>query len=112
MMPAPRIIGKIHVDGATLRYGDFPTGLSNLAGDFNFDTTRILFENVTAESGGGNLNIGGTMSYGNGSVNYTVNARSDQVRIRYPEGMSWLVAGKLRFSGKARRRGSIGRIRV
>ena len=95
----PRFNGKVHIEGASLRYGDFPAGLSNVAGDFNFDASRMVFENVTAESGGGHLNIGGTVAYGDGPLNYTINARSDQVRIRYPVGMSWLVGGTLRLSG-------------
>ena len=35
----PRFNGKVHIEGASLRYGDFPAGLSNVAGDFNFDAT-------------------------------------------------------------------------
>jgi translocation and assembly module TamB len=108
----PRLNGKVHVDGASFRYGDFPTGLSNVAGDFNFDASRMLFDNVTAESGGGQLNIGGTVSYGNGPMTYTINARSDQVRVRYPVGMSWLVGGTLRLSGNTDAATLSGRIVV
>jgi translocation and assembly module TamB len=98
-LSTPRFNGKVHVEGASFRYGDFPAGLSNMAGDFNFDATRMVFENVVAESGGGHLTIGGTLTYGEGPLSYTLNARSDQVRIRYPVGMSWLMAGTLRLSG-------------
>ncbi len=108
----PRFNGKVHVEGASFRYGDFPTGLSNVAGDFNFDASRMLFDNVTAESGGGKLNIGGTVSYGNGPKSYTINARSDQVRVRYPVGMSWLVGGTLRLSGNTDAATLSGRIVV
>jgi translocation and assembly module TamB len=108
----PRLNGKVHVEGASFRYGDFPTGLSNVAGDFNFDASRMLFDNVTAESGGGHLNIGGTVSYGNGPMTYDINARSDQVRVRYPVGMSWLVGGTLRLSGNTDAATLSGRIVV
>ncbi len=111
-VPSPRFNGKVHVEGATLRYGDFPAGLSNVAGDFNFDATRMMFENVTAESGGGHLNIGGTAAYGDGPLIYTLNARSDQIRIRYPAGMSWLVGGTLRLSGNTQAATLSGRIVV
>lgn len=95
----PRLNGKVHLEGASFRYGDFPAGLSNVAGDFNFDTNRMVFDNVAAETGGGRLILGGTLSYGEGPLTYVLNARSDQVRIRYPVGMSWLVGGNLRLSG-------------
>jgi translocation and assembly module TamB len=111
-MSTPRFNGKVHVEGASLRYGDFPSGLSNVAGDFNFDASRMVFENVTAESGGGHLTVGGTVTYGEGPLTYTLNARSDQVRIRYPVGMSWLAGGTLRLSGDAQAATLSGRIVV
>lgn len=106
----PRFNGKVHIDGASFRYGDFPTGLSNIAGDFNFDATRMVFENVVAESGGGHLNMGGTLTYGDGPLTYVLNVKSDEVRIRYPVGMSWLVAGTLRLSGNEQAATLSGRI--
>jgi translocation and assembly module TamB len=111
-VPSPRFNGRVHVEGATLRYGDFPAGLSNVAGDLNFDATRLMFENVTAESGGGHLNIGGAATYGDGPLNYTLNVRSDQVRVRYPVGMSWLLGGTLRLSGNTQAATLSGRIVV
>ncbi len=83
-MATPRLNGKVHLEGASLRYGDFPAGLSNVAGDFNFDVNRMVFDNVVAQSGGGRLAIGGTVAYGGGPLNYVLNVHSDQVRIRYP----------------------------
>jgi translocation and assembly module TamB len=109
-LTAPRFNGKIHVEGATARYGDFPAGLSNLTGDFNFDAARMAFENVTAESGGGHLSLGGTVAYGEGQLSYTLTANSEQVRIRYPAGMSWLGGGTVRLSGNAQSATLSGRI--
>jgi len=106
----PRFNGKVHIEGASLRYGDFPAGLSNVAGDFNFDATRMVFDNVVAETGGGRINLGGTVAYGEGPLNYALNARSDQIRIRYPVGMSWLMGGTLRLSGNAQSATLSGRI--
>ena len=108
----PRFNGKVHVEGVSLRYGDFPAGLSNVAGDFNFDANRMVFDNVVAETGGGRLAIGGTVAYGEGPMNYVLNARTDQVRIRYPVGMSWLVGGTLRLSGNSQAATLSGRIVV
>ncbi len=106
----PRFNGKVHIEGASLRYGDFPAGLSNVTGDFNFNATRMVFDNVAAETGGGRLTIGGTVAYGEGPLTYVLNARSDQVRIRYPVGMSWLVGGNLRLSGNDQAATLSGRI--
>jgi translocation and assembly module TamB len=111
-MVTPRLNGRVRIEGASLRYGDFPAGLSNVAGNLNFDATRMVFDNVLAESGGGRLTIGGTVVYGEGPLNYAINVRSDQVRIRYPVGMSWLVGGSLRLSGNSQAATLSGRIVV
>jgi translocation and assembly module TamB len=95
----PRITGKVHIESASARVADFPTGMSNITGDLVFDATRLFFENVTAEAGGGTLHLTGGVNYIESPLRYDVNVRSDRVRIRYPEGMSWLVGGTLRLTG-------------
>src|SRR6202040_4448475 len=95
----PRINGRIHIDSANAREADFPTGLSNIAGDFVFDDTRLFFNDMTAEAGGGTLHVTGSVTYTERPLRYDITARSDRTRIRYPEGMSWLTGGSLRLTG-------------
>jgi translocation and assembly module TamB len=96
---SPRITGKVRLENVAANFGDFPAGLSQMNGDFVFDSSRLLFENVSAETGGGRLLLGGSLSYGEGPLRYDIIAQTARVRIRYPEGMSWLVGGTLRLSG-------------
>jgi translocation and assembly module TamB len=95
----PRITGRVHIENASTRVADFPTGLSAIKGDVVFDATRLYFENMSAESGGGTLHLSGSVNYAESPLRYDVSVRTDRVRIRYPEGMSWLVGGSLRLSG-------------
>jgi translocation and assembly module TamB len=95
----PSITGRIHIDNASGRLADFPTGLSAVTGDLIFDATRLHFENLTALAGGGTLHLTGSVNYTERPVRYDITARSDSTRIRYPEGMSWLTAGSLRLTG-------------
>jgi translocation and assembly module TamB len=95
----PRINGRIHIEKANARVADFPTGLSNVKGDFVFDDTRLSFEDMTAEAGGGTLHVSGSVTYTERPLRYDITARSDSTRIRYPEGMSWLTGGSLRLTG-------------
>lgn len=95
----PRVNGTIHVENASARYGDFPTGLTHIAGNFIFDSTRLLFEKVTADSGGGHLEFSGQVQYGESPIHYDVSTKTAGVRIRYPEGMSWQANGNLRLAG-------------
>ena len=111
-LASPRITGRVHVQDASVRYGDFPAGLSQVAGDFTFDTSRMTFDNVTSETGGGRLQLSGSLSYGNGPFSYDLTARTAQVRVRYPAGMSWLAGGNLRLSGTAQAATLSGRLTV
>ena len=95
----PRITGRIHIENASARAADFPTGLSAINGDVVFDATRMYFESMSAESGGGTLHLSGNVNYSESPLRYDVSVATDRVRIRYPEGMSWLVGGSLRLVG-------------
>ena len=108
----PRITGRVHVQDTSVRYGDFPAGLSQLTGDFVFDASRITFANVTSETGGGRLLLSGLLTYGNGPVSYDLSARTEQVRVRYPAGMSWLASGDLRLLGTTQAAALSGRVSV
>ncbi|HTB91393.1 MAG TPA: translocation/assembly module TamB domain-containing protein [Candidatus Sulfotelmatobacter sp.] len=95
----PRIIGRVKLNSISVRSADFPTGLSNLKGDLVFDANRLFFDNVTGEAGGGLITLAGTANYSEKPFRYDISAKTDRIRIRYPEGMSWLVGGGLRLSG-------------
>src|SRR5262249_61189244 len=95
----PRITGRVHIENASARAVDFPTGLSALQGDLVFDASRLYFENVSAEAGGGTMNFSGNVYFADSPARYDISVRSDRVRIRYPQGMSWLAGGTLRLSG-------------
>jgi translocation and assembly module TamB len=95
----PRITGKVHIENAQARAIDFPTGLSGIKGDLVFDASRLYFENLTAQVGGGELSASGSVYYADRPIRFDITTRTDGVRIRYPEGMSWQVAGNLRLTG-------------
>jgi translocation and assembly module TamB len=95
----PRITGRVHIEKASARAAEFPTGLSAIMGDVVFDATRLYFEDMSAESGGGTLHLSGSVNYAESPSRYDVSVRTDRVRIRYPLGMSWLVGGSLRLTG-------------
>jgi translocation and assembly module TamB len=95
----PRITGKIHIDNATARAIDFPTGLNNIKGDLIFDASRLYFENITAQVGGGTLTSSGSVYYADRPIRFDITTHTGGVRIRYPEGMSWQAMGNLRLTG-------------
>lgn len=98
-MSSPRITGRANVKDAAANYADFPVGLSNVNGNFIFDQSRLTFDGLTANAGGGQLKLAGSVTYGQGPMRFDVNTTTSTVRIRYPTGMSWLADGTLRLSG-------------
>jgi translocation and assembly module TamB len=108
----PRVTGRATVRDASANYADFPIGLSKVNGDMLFDKNRLVFDRITAESGGGQLILSGNLNYGEGPLRYEVNANTSSVRIRYPTGMSWLAGGNLQLSGTQTAAILSGRIRV
>ncbi len=98
-MSHPRITGRASLKDASATYSDFPAGLSHVSGDLVFDRSRMLFDRITAQSGGGQLVLNGGVNYGEGPLRYELNASTTLVRIRYPAGMSWLASGAVQLSG-------------
>ncbi|MGH9715025.1 MAG: translocation/assembly module TamB domain-containing protein [Candidatus Acidiferrales bacterium] len=111
-MARPRVTGRANVRDASANYSDFPVGLSHVSGDFVFDRSRLLFERVTAQAGGGQLVLNGGVTYADGPVRYEVNVATTTVRIRYPAGMSWLAGGTLQLAGTSEAAILSGRVEV
>jgi translocation and assembly module TamB len=95
----PRIIGRVNLDNGSARAPDFPTGLSNVKGDLVFDANRLFFDNLTGEAGGGVISLAGSVNYSEKPMRYDISAKTDKLRVRYPEGISWLAGGALRLTG-------------
>ncbi len=49
-------------------------------GNLVFDRNRLLFDHVIAESGGGQLTLNGSLSYGETPMRFQINAETPQVR--------------------------------
>ena len=95
----PQITGQIRVSDITAEYGEFPAGLNHVSGTFTFDRQQLVFENVKAQSGGGNLLLSGSVSYSSRPLRFDVSTTATNVRIRYPAGLSWLGSATIRLAG-------------
>ncbi|MGH9738930.1 MAG: translocation/assembly module TamB domain-containing protein [Candidatus Acidiferrales bacterium] len=111
-MSRPEVIGQASVRDASANYAEFPVGLSKVNGNFVFNRSELLFEHLTAEAGGGKMSLSGSVTYGEGPLRYEVTATTSTIRIRYPEGMSWLAGGTLRLSGTTNAALLSGRVQV
>jgi translocation and assembly module TamB len=77
----PALTGKVQFDNVSAAMDGIPNGLSALNGTLVFNEDRLEVEKLTATTGGGQLNIGGFLTYTNG-IYANLTATGDTVRVR------------------------------
>jgi translocation and assembly module TamB len=86
------------VGSGSLSLEELPNGLSQLHGTLEFNQNRLEVRSLTAMTGGGLLTIGGSLAYQHG-IYADLSVTGQQVRIRYPEGITSLADAKLHLQG-------------
>ncbi|MBI4441906.1 MAG: translocation/assembly module TamB domain-containing protein [Acidobacteria bacterium] len=95
--------GQLQFSNADFRYGDFPNGLSNLRGAVVFEGNRGILDGLSAESGGGEVLLGGFVSYARPTGwQWQISADAAAVRLRYPTGISTVLGGRVSWTGTTR----------
>ncbi|HTV81810.1 MAG TPA: translocation/assembly module TamB domain-containing protein [Acidobacteriaceae bacterium] len=95
---APDLNGQVKFTNVNVSLDQITNGLSRMNGTLVFDQDRLDFRDVTAYSGGGLIRVGGFATYHHG-LYVDLSASADQVRIRYPEGVTSTANAQLRFQG-------------
>ncbi len=95
---APDLSGQVKLTSVNLALNTITNGLSRMNGTLVFDQDRLDFRDVTAYSGGGLIRVGGFATWHHG-LYVDLSANADQVRIRYPEGITSTANARLRFEG-------------
>ena len=94
----PRLSGRIQFEDASLALQDLPNSLSQLQGTLVFNQNRLEVQSLTARTGGGTLSVGGYLAYQSG-VYAALSLTGQNVRIRYPDGVSSLADANLQLQG-------------
>ncbi len=95
----PQIVGRVQFQNAAFSLADFPNGVSNANGAILFTKDRATIQSFSGETGGGKVELSGFASYAGGSTVYRLHARAEQVRVRYPEGVSTVANASLSLTG-------------
>ncbi len=95
----PVLQGRLEVQNTFLSHNDFPSGLSDLNGVLLFDRNRIQIEKLTGTTGGGTVALTGSTTYQNGVFQLDFGATANDVRLRYPPGVSSTANADLRLTG-------------
>lgn len=97
-MQKPAMTGQVAIKDAGFSFIDLPNGLSGINGTLVFNQDRLQIQTLTAKTGGGQLDIGGFIAYRNGLF-FNVTATGQEIRLRYPPGISTSVNADLRYIG-------------
>jgi translocation and assembly module TamB len=99
----PRIDGRIEVQKASFNVAGAPNGISNANGAILFSGDRATIQKLEGESGGGRIVLSGFGSFGGGEPLFRLHVRAEEVRVRYPEGVSTVADASLNLTGTAAR---------
>ncbi len=94
----PLLKGSVRFENASMALQDFPNGLSQIKGTLEFVQNRLEVRSLTAQSGGGQLSVGGYIGFQRG-LYADLTATGKSIRVRYPQGVSSLADASLRLQG-------------
>ncbi len=75
--------------------------MSDINGSLIFNQDRLQIETLTAHTGGGLVTFGGYATAYNGKFNFDLTVRGQDVRLRYPPGVSATANADLHFVGSS-----------
>jgi translocation and assembly module TamB len=94
----PEVYGRIDLKNASFSLVDFPNGFENTNGVILLYRDRATIETLTAQSGGGRIDVTGFISLADG-IAFHLQAKTTNVRVRYPQGISSTSNGSVTFTG-------------
>jgi translocation and assembly module TamB len=95
----PTTQGRLQVTNGSIAYSDLPSALSAINGSAVFSQDRLQIETLTARVGGGNVSFGGYATAYNRQLNFSLTLQTQDVRLRYPPGISSMANAELRWAG-------------
>ncbi len=96
----PMLNGQMELKDTSFYLRDIPNGIDKANGVIRFDQNRATIDDrIRAQTGGGDISLAGFVGYGTDEINYNLQAQADNVRVRYPEGVSTTLNATLAFSG-------------
>ncbi|HXN46227.1 MAG TPA: translocation/assembly module TamB domain-containing protein [Bryobacteraceae bacterium] len=94
----PEVYGRIDLKNASVSFVDFPNGFENANGEILLYRDRATIQTLTAQSGGGRIDVSGFVSLADG-IAFHLQAKTTNVRVRYPQGISSTSNASVTFTG-------------
>ena len=94
----PQMNGRMEFKNASFYMNNVPNGVDNASGTILFNRNRATIDTLTAETGGGRISFRGFLEFGDTLI-YRLQADVNQVRVRYPEDVSFTSNAQLALNG-------------
>jgi translocation and assembly module TamB len=95
----PTAQGRLQIANGSIAYSDLPSALSGINGSAVFSQDQLQIETLTAHVGGGMVNFGGYATAYNRQLNFNLTLQTQDVRLRYPPGVSSMANADLHWAG-------------
>jgi translocation and assembly module TamB len=109
---APDLNGSASIRNGEFHYADLTNGLTNAAGEIVFSGNRAQIQSFSADTGGGKFTGTGFATLTNGTVAFQFSAKTKDVRLRYPAGISSVSDSELQLVHNAQRSSISGTVTV
>ncbi len=94
----PDLTGQVKLANVGVSMENFPNGLSQLNGTLTFNQDKLQVTSLTGTTGGGRVSVTGYVTYQQG-IYTDLTVTGNDIRIRYPTGISSMINTKLRLQG-------------
>ena len=119
-LDSPQINGRLEFQNAAFSLNDLPNGISKANGVILLTNdvhgaareNRATIQSFTGETGGGKVTLSGFAAYSGEEAVFRIHVRAEQVRVRYPEGVSTVADARLDFTGTTARSELSGTITI
>ncbi len=95
----PAIEGRLELSRGLIQYRDLPSAVSDLNGSLLLHENRLQIETLSGQAGGGSLRFGGYATLYKRQLNFDLTVNAEDVRLRYPPGVSSMTTANLRWMG-------------
>jgi translocation and assembly module TamB len=95
----PQMDGKLQISNGNIAYIDLPSALSDLNGSLIFNQDRLQIETLSGRTGGGLMTAQGYATAYNRKINFDLKVHGQDVRLRYPPGVSSTATADVHWTG-------------
>jgi translocation and assembly module TamB len=111
-LPQPLIDGQLEITHGSIAYVNLPSALSEINGTLVFSQHEMKVQSLTARTGGGLVTLSGSANLNDRQLHFDLGLRGQDVRLRYPPGVSSTADLQLRLEGDLARSTLSGEVTV